>query len=318
MANQPAPSPQKKLTIQELREAYVRSRFAEPDAFGTEEIETWFAKERTADFPSDAWDTYLMRKSMCEAADGREITSLRRCADTSLIEPRHYTGGGSQRLALLLASLDPYKASVYIGSHDVIVVVFANAHSFDSFVIDWSDKRKTLSFHRLESPHVADIIMGTWRRRGGKARTAREFLCEVLGDDIRNVRKYAEAEFDEAVAVSEDGTEIVKAEWVVIFEEDPRAGGDAILYPAASWTGSKLPLIESYFEEETIGQNLPVEEFLHTQADGNPTLAQQVVMRLLEDGQDQADVETDDGAIVFFCHKKHVTVPLPPGGDRIM
>ena len=220
----------------EKREAYVRSRFADVGEYWKHDIEDWLKDQRVASVPDDSWGSFLSSSTILNAARHREIAILRKHAEAVRVTPK--TPGIGVRLKALLASLDPYKASVYLGQAFGPVILFAHGTEPPSFLVEREDDG-WFSFQKLKSAQVIDVLFTAWKNQAPKYEEARAFLCNALSDEIARVRQLAENEFDDAVAVSDDGKLIVQADWVVLFD---RSRGDTgfTQHPAEKFRKDKL------------------------------------------------------------------------------
>ncbi|MCR4313792.1 MAG: hypothetical protein NUV84_00920 [Candidatus Uhrbacteria bacterium] len=85
--------------LSELREAFVRARFAEPNIFGRADIEAWIKGESANEVPSnadtDAWRTLLKHDELVDFIHGTAILLLQKYATTlyDLGYPRHEPTG---------------------------------------------------------------------------------------------------------------------------------------------------------------------------------------------------------------------------------
>ncbi|HLD20690.1 MAG TPA: hypothetical protein VJB64_01190, partial [Patescibacteria group bacterium] len=61
-----------------------------------------------------------------------------------------------------------------------------------------------------------DAVFSEWKFKAPKATVARDFICNAMSRAIDDVRQAAERDFDEACAVSADGTKIVHAKYVFV------------------------------------------------------------------------------------------------------
>lgn len=212
----------------ELREAFVRSRFAEQVCFWRADIEEWLAHEREAerpeyDYAADAspWNTVLA-SDMIFAAHGRELELLTTLA-TPLAETPTSTPTSTrerERLVLverLIAMIDRTRVNVYRGDSPGVMpsVLVMRSPNGDHAVAFGEDAITGVAIQPLHSRHVMNTIFGEWLHGRPRWREARQFICDALAKDVRKERGMAEMDFDTAVAVSADGTEIVHADFVV-------------------------------------------------------------------------------------------------------
>ena len=217
--------------MSELKEAFVRNRFAEEKYFGNPNIERWLEKQRRAKLPEEGqWHYCTSSDRVLFFANKDPIGLLRTyaeplarvpCSTTGLPE---YTDQVAHRAKLrpLLEAFDPKHVEVYYPYvHSPIVIWLGECEAApEAFYFETAQdaNRKAMAWvkYSVPSPMVMDAIFATWRRGSSKAKAARKFLCDVVAQDIALVRAQAEAEFDEAVAVTADGKKILPADMVVV------------------------------------------------------------------------------------------------------
>lgn len=218
----------------ELREAFVHARFAEEHCFGRADIETWLAREREAERPeydpatyASPWNAVLLSDHMSFAALGKERERLTTLA-TPLTETPAWLlvsdRARTQRAEVehLLAMIDRTRVDTYYGygeGHVLPILVTKSSDSDHAVALD-CDAVAGVAIQPLHSQHVVDAIFAEWMYGGPRWREARQFICGALAKDVHQERRMAEYDFDEAVAVSADGTRIVRADRVFTF--DPR------------------------------------------------------------------------------------------------
>ena len=117
-----------KLTYDELRERFVRARFAEEQEFGNESIEGWLEEQRHADKPAGdvderPWNRYACLDAMLFVAHGKELQTLRSYAEPSDAMPHNQqrfefkeTVEDRRWLAPLIEVLHTTKVKLYYGN----------------------------------------------------------------------------------------------------------------------------------------------------------------------------------------------------------
>ena len=209
--------------LPELKEAFVRNRFAEETHFGNPNIDRWLEDERTAEKPDEAgWNRCIQSSDQLFTFAADPLALLRRYAHSSRLAP---TGKGEDpetvahcnHLTPLLSGLDETRLEVYYP--DAFGPIIVSKDPLQTFWFDRDPEKTTVTVvGELPSLVVMNTIFATWRRWTPKAIVARTFLCEHLAQTIRRVRDKAEFDFDGAVAVSSNGAKIVIADWVSILD----------------------------------------------------------------------------------------------------
>lgn len=222
----------------ELREAFVRTRFAEEHCFGRPDIETWLAHEREAERPEydqdapeydlDAdespWNVLLSSDHMISASRKRELELLTTLATPLTEMPKRLPASDREREQLaevehLLAMIDRTRVDTYYGytQGPVFPILVTGSSDGDHAVACDLDEivGRQMVLRALDSGHVMEAIFAEWLYGRPRWREARQFICDALAKDVAKERQGADLDFDMAVAVSADGTEIVHANFVV-------------------------------------------------------------------------------------------------------
>ncbi|MBI2483529.1 hypothetical protein HYV74_05130 [Candidatus Uhrbacteria bacterium] len=226
----------------ELREAFVRNRFAQEDVFDTAGIEQWLAQERVAvqpDWSEDSyshWNGALCSDHMMFRAVGRELALLAECASPDPEFSALINAGEQDRFVKLLSPLR-HAAEIYCGHSGALLLVRAPECAPGLYVAHCEDagdqQRERLVLEPAQnnalrtSQRVMDVLFLEWLKGRPKWQAARQFLCDSLAELIAKERASAEWDFDAAVAVSADGKRIIHADWVVV-----RCCGWLGVYPA--------------------------------------------------------------------------------------
>lgn len=212
----------------ELREAFVRARFAQEDVFGLPSIEAWLERQRKAERPAE-----LVWRRFIDAERVRRPFHVRELPDLAV--PQELPRGFSIRqmadvcdplVAMLCESVDRKRVDVLPADERLTLFLLkgedgAPAHAFA--ITPQSKERRSGDplAYTLYVPSDKDLLRVVLSRgwsAGPKkiATAARRLLCDGLEACIGEERGSAEADFDTAVAVSADGTKIVHADWVVV------------------------------------------------------------------------------------------------------
>jgi hypothetical protein len=215
----------------ELREAFIRNMFAEPNRFNNPDIEDWLSKQRAAIQPDDqGWNHCLgCIDAFMFACSDNPIGYLRKYGnqDFAIRESiDQQTDASWEKLQFLLdTTRSGGLAQAYYATLHYAILVDQRTSQPYCFDLSADGKTATVSFES-PSPVVMDAIYATWQLRGPNYLAAREFLCDKLGKEIAKMRRESEAEFDKALAVSADGKKLTSASMVVIVPDD----GAGILY----------------------------------------------------------------------------------------
>lgn len=248
----------------ELREAFVRARFAQEDVFGRPDIEQWLAGQREAERPEfdhaaeeSYWNTVLCIDQMMWAAAHRPLTILTGFATahrtlSDLRDPQSPPRENPFENDVLLQFIPFFSsfardAMVYYGYvHGAIFVAPDMADQPHPYTVraEGEKQRRRLVVESFEanplraSLYVMDVLFAEWLYGRPRWREARQSICQALADEIKTQREVAEADFDSAVAVSADGTKIVHADWVVVSDQ---AMGPTLLtvYPSGAFRAQK-------------------------------------------------------------------------------
>ncbi len=150
------------------------------------------------------------------------------------------------------------------------------------------------------------MLFAEWQTNGPKATAARDFICDAFARAVAEARAKAETDFDEAVAVSEDGRRIITADEVVVVTADGRVH---------SWAP------EAFRERKILlASVLAVERVNNAVAQDNKSLyvhtsrlhhfhGEQIFYRNIRSGELSHSR--------FLTHESMCPVPLPDGGTLI-
>ncbi|MEK7135146.1 MAG: hypothetical protein AAB780_00370, partial [Patescibacteria group bacterium] len=220
-----------KKSVSELREGFVRGRFAEENYFGRANIEKWLEKQKKARHPDvEQWNHCCsFGDRLMLFAHSRPIELLREYAEPLARVPQDmgYYELDEQiqhraKLRPLLEGLDPKSFEVYYPYvHSPIIIWKGECEAgpeafYWDLSADASGRPRTIVKYEAPSPMVMDAIFATWWRHTPKAAKARELLCDLVALDIAQVRREAEADFAEAIGVTADGEKILRANIVVV------------------------------------------------------------------------------------------------------
>lgn len=240
-------------SMDELREAFVRARFAEPNIFDRPDIEEWLegqVNNLRQDVDSDFWkscgfETHLDHKfhsSSFNKGSERAAHILRECV----------TAGGRQpawadpRLTSIVDVLHRADVEIFYRylpgkfKEEPVAIIILGEKAFS--VISNNDETDC-EVARLDTTMVGEVIAFLMEEvclARPKAQKALEFLLREYKLAIDKIRESAQHDFDEAVAVSANGTKIVKAKWVLVGSDGENWKNHVILYPAEAFHGQKI------------------------------------------------------------------------------
>ncbi|MFH1098398.1 MAG: hypothetical protein V1723_00495 [Candidatus Uhrbacteria bacterium] len=340
----------------ELREAFVRARFAQGDVFAHENIEKWLAQQRKAKRPDDQkWKRYCEDRFVLTHATSAPLETLRTCATEHRNLPPEseceqlFPGEIRRHCERFLRPLHLSALHrIYYGYDEGGIVVLDNERAALEDVNSFHGRLNALEI-TYPGPHVdqrlrleltiVDVLYAEWRYGRPKFRQARTRLCDALAEEIKRERAKAEHDFDSAVAVSADGTKVVCADWMVVhcgmvvsrgmMPRDPvlhdEKARDRYLVFHGEWFRSH----KAHRPNNISRQDADVRGVLEENAAKTiiPSAVAAIVRKNLY-GRAPYVRGTDD-ALLFFCNVHDVTIriycttadlcpsPLPDGGVEV-
>ena len=211
--------------MDELREAFVLARFAERAMFGRADIETWL--DEPADRSSKPWEAHgfldfldrAWKKRMIGGGGFQTAASvLVESATTQFSPPDWLLDEGMEDIRqdyfdpLMAIGRDGNQSRLYFPFPDPtrdswpIVCLWPKL-----YVAEYKCKNEIFCMRPAKMRDVCAVLYGEMAARRPKADQAQRFLNDQYRKAIAGVRKSAERNFDKAVAVSADGTKIVRA-----------------------------------------------------------------------------------------------------------
>jgi len=233
--------------MNELREAFVRARLAEPATFSHEEIVAWLedAAQETDNFKRAPYFV-----NHFDELNGASIAEILHDNATPSAEPPEWLLAGIKRanrdpawFAGIVRALQNGGAKVYYPWTNTIGVPPVAIIDNDAWILHpcihaSASPNAALSADKAEISDVLGILNGEILEQRPKMDAARAFLKQEARHAILHERKMAEQDFDEAVAVSTDGTRIVRAAEVVVLPDKPWY--QAAIYPASAFIETKI------------------------------------------------------------------------------
>lgn len=217
------------LPIETLRENFVRARFAERDNFNNGDIVNWLADQSIAERPDvPAWQSLFKCRVLYVGVDPREAARVLKAGGFRYIDctngyledlPDHSHTKRLRPLLYSLTRLESAKDCVYVNLVDHPIVVVNPSSEF--FAYDLVE-----TYTNLMPDRVYGSLLMSWktcsvqnRQQLLRMQSAQAELVHFVDAAIRKTRQSAEADFERAVAVSEDGADIVCADSVYVWSE---------------------------------------------------------------------------------------------------
>lgn len=339
----------------ELREAFVRARFAQEDVFGKPNIEEWLANQRAYYGSPDHWVHLIERLASKATFDLTRLHEmavrmpLKRLRNSGVHEwPDSVDACYTDACYTLISGLDERRADVYttgLGSALHLVVYKRRGVPYRAIAITTSDDvALTPSPRYVLCPAtnadflrvVLDFGLLPDHNPTRMRENARKFLCDTLEAHIGEERGKAEHDFDTAVAVSADGTKIVHADWVVVLGHI----GDCshlhdLKFPAAAFMERKIlrlrarrPCYDYSFkvggprirldgrDDPTVERFFSTDGRVHGQWEPQYADFRKIVDHARWAPPEQKLLELSDGRI-FLTHRDQCPSPLPDGGIKV-
>lgn len=225
--------------LSEIRKDFVLNRFAEDNLFRRRDIADWLKQERQSPHPDhEMWSKYLGSTLLCDVVEEHDMRKLLLdCADPMWFpfDPKVESNSMMEwleKLEPLLAIMHRLRdVKLYVGTACCLIIVSGK-----------EDDRMFLTFNQRNDgisegfwPHgLLYCLYGSWYRSGNKWQQSRDIMCQLMDQKIAATRSKAEKDFNQAVAVSDDGTKILSTNWVIVFHPD---NGYAKVYPARAFRG---------------------------------------------------------------------------------
>lgn len=232
--------------LYELRETFVRARFAEPSVFGRPDIEQWLHKSThhiddpvnsTSEWSAIGFLDHL--ESELSNAGARVFAAWIRDNATELQNPPeafHTSRSYAETFSTILDVLRVGGAVIYQGwsrKHDAWLVLIIDNNAF---VAEFKGADHILTLRPATIMDVERVLGAEVMANRPKRDQALEWLTTEYTHAIAMVRALARRDFNEAVAVSTDGTKIVKAEEVAVILNEDRL----MIFPASAFKPCKI------------------------------------------------------------------------------
>jgi len=334
-----------KKSMDELREAFVRARFAQEDVFGRADIEEWLKSQREAERPEydhtadeSYWNTLFSGDYIMWAAQKNPLVVLQERATSyqtldhlrnpqipSNEFPLPFEDDVLIQFIPLFTKFMTETRVCYGHTHGAIIVapdMVSNPHPYTLRVEVRGRRQCELVIEPFNanplraSLYVMDVLFAEWLYGRPKRERAREYLCDALADEIAKERVKAENDFNRAVAVSDDGLKIVRADKVVVIDDE---NNRAIVFPSKAFAVNKIlrsPRMRRYTSSETAmrwSRKMPFAEWVRLVGKNNFTA-------ICGDGQIFNNDDTRqrwDGKTRLMTAKRFCPDPLPEGGVEL-
>lgn len=254
-------------TYAELREAFVRGRFAE--AFGREDMEHWGATclmnpdDQNFD-PGPLFSPALLKFGCAKVWGSRPRVKILGAFAERINKPLEALCHGDEHAAACLLSLQQGGCWFYIPRYD------DNKEEKREFVISLGPMTMYvrvvlgapmfLHIEHATDEYVLAVIRNEFLTRGPRFRSAQRHLQELVRRAIDEVRLLAVVDFHTAVAVSADGQKIVHADWVVAVHAAGREGA------FRGWETFRIIPVERCRENKLLRS----EQFIREKANASP------------------------------------------------
>lgn len=296
-------------SVEALREMFVIARFAQLDVFGTAIIEDDLRDIERESMPNPDWIAKHFGNAVEEACQKAGIVSaLRTCADPAsfkIEEVGRYAALGVQQAVSLMVHRAVYLA--FQRKNQGAVLLFDVDGPSSQCAYTYESRSLTVA-----GPEVLPAVLyNTWLQGGPKWKKARQFVVDACRTKVEQERKKAEADFDRAVACSQDGTKIVHADWVVV-ASDKGTFPNLIRFPASTFQNSKL-VRASNLGRITVGTQIDIgslpAEVVHLHYRHRQHLPQTLLSL-----DSRIPVKSDR---VLLVDARDCPDPLPEGGKQI-
>lgn len=308
----------------ELREAFVLTRFAEPAVFGRRDIEEWLHNstlniddliQSRAEWGNLGFIRHLERE--LGNAGTQTFANWIRDNATELEDPPSPFLASLPNARRFYALLNVVRKGGTATYHDwsqsspswPVLITHNEASAAEN-----KECNKVVLLREATIVDVIRILLAEVMDNRPKRERALAWLSNEYTHAITKIRLDAERDFDEAVAVSADGTKIVKVEEVLVIAEDWRS---MIIYPASAFTDAKIlrssELGHRVSNQGTSHQFKPIERYVawFLMADDPRRQLEQCDGQLLETGP------WFDKKRRLITEARYCPSPLPDGGREI-
>lgn len=247
---------EKVVDVEVLREKFILHRLRQVSRFGRYDIESFLEEQAEADLPdcehhdqdSDCFWCWLTDSEVFHLPETISVLDLFKTTLTPVCV---------KTCQLRLCDFNPYRALLenaesakfYVGRDRFIVMVGQDKTSVFEVRENLEHPNKTEFLCRplggefgYTSLAIADLLMAEWMRKTGRSALARSILVSSIQIQVCQERGRAGDDFDASVAVSDDGSKIIKASWIVVY--DPKT--KMMMFHRPDWFAANKMKIGEY------------------------------------------------------------------------
>lgn len=216
-------------SMEELREKFVRNRFAESQHFENPDIEAWLKNQTVAEFPDlNRWSCmnagYLGQTGNQNGLVEALRDGVEQCEMISLVPSStdQHDSIYTELLKTLISSLS-VETELYQGPNGPVMAHGKAGGPVRLFALVYSEGRGEVKLERVTWSVMKPMLLSSWQNSESKRAIARQLLCNKATAAVTRVRAEAEKDFGEAVAVNTDATKIWHADEVIVLGENTHA-----------------------------------------------------------------------------------------------
>jgi hypothetical protein len=307
------------LDLDTLKGAFVRQRYAESNVFGRADIEAWL-DQQVVSGPATDEDWLYWRD-----------TIVPHCTEFFTVPPSEYSGflatHATSFRSIPSVNTFGFDYPLVLRNHvtflrlgirvypmcrtSALIIVLSNPPS--SKIVSCTGPDQLKYSDTVTAQDVLDAVLKSWRATNGNP-LSKQILCELANQAVAQARSAAEADFDSAVAVSADGTEIICADLVMVW-----TGNGWVRYKPEAFRESKIVLDACLREATTLDCGQFRTQLPHfTAPNGNGFVFTRDVLHLrINRIVWQILIKTTDGKKVLLTTSEFCPDPLPEGGIPI-
>lgn len=264
-----------KLDLDQLEKAFIRNRFAQKDVFSDGDIEQKLITARKSETPDlQKWRTFwcdptqtwcldlgsnkdqhlkitnLLRKT-CTPATGKHHEAILSLNDSYIPLPEDVQdflktlidGGANVYATTTSTNLDEITVHYVIVIRSCVYELQLKVFHKEKVLFNtWPSPQEIRLSNCVSSDSIISVLLSEWQTHSPNWQLARTHLCGQLEERIICEGKKAKEEFDKAVAVSEDGSKIVHADWVIVVPDELTLGNASHvrIYENTRFTHNKI------------------------------------------------------------------------------
>lgn len=252
----------------ELREVFVRARFAEEKVFERADIEEWLEQQRSAERPLDstgneihpAWEHFPPRERHKSRGYGLTDFATPTIPQGQLDNDPFYD---IEKYGKASLALRKFNMPLFLGRSMAILQTDPTWQDLwaTAFAIDWNGKSICLTEADADPDKftlaVREVLFAEWTYHRPRWEKAREIICASAEARLLEQRVKAEADFNSAVAVSVDGTQIVCADRVIVVVRNPNNKSRRLLsFSAVAFNRNKILRVAEIQHDNVLFRNI--------------------------------------------------------------